>query len=133
MIFVYWLEDHPEYASRVEVIFRAMLARKDTLCASHLCLGEVLVGPKRKQNNELVEKIEQFFDSGLVQLLPFDRRAAGEFARLRAEMNVSAADAIHLACAGAGGVDLFLTHDKGLHKMQVQGIQFIAGLDVNVY
>ena len=56
-----------------------------------------------------------------------------EFARLRATANVSPADAIHLACAASSGVDLFITHDKTLHKLRVNGIQFIAGLDVNVF
>jgi predicted nucleic acid-binding protein len=52
---------------------------------------------------------------------------------LRATANVSPADAIHLACAASSGVDLFITHDKTLHKLRVNGIQFIAGLDVNVF
>jgi predicted nucleic acid-binding protein len=66
-------------------------------------------------------------------MLPFERKAAGEFANLRATTNVSPADAIHLACAGAAGIDLFLTPDKELQKLRVPGIQFMAGLDVNVF
>lgn len=133
MVFVYWLEDHPSYAPRVEYIFQSMMARGDRFCASYLSIGEVLARPLKQKQVQLVERIEQFFDSGLVEILPFDRKAAGEFARLRATANVSPADAIHLACAGAAGVDLFLTHDKSLHKLRVKGIQFIAGLDVNVF
>jgi len=133
MVFVYWLEDHPSYAPRVEYIFQSMMARGDRFCASYLSIGEVLARPLKQKQVQLVERIEQFFDSGLVEMLPFDRQAAGKFARLRATANVSPADAIHLACAGAAGVDLFLTHDKSLHKLRVKGIQFIAGLDVNVF
>jgi predicted nucleic acid-binding protein len=133
MVFVYWLEDHPSYAPRVEHIFQSMVARGDRFCASYLSIGEVLARPLKQKQAQLVERIEQFFDSGLVEMLPFDRKAAGEFARLRASTNVSPADAIHLACAGAAGVDIFLTHDKSLHKLRVKGIQFIAGLDVNVF
>ena len=132
MVFVYWLEDHPSYAPMVEHIFQSMVARGDRFCASYLSIGEVLARPLKQKQAQLVERIEQFFDSGLVEMLPFDRKAAGEFARLRATTNVSPADAIHLACAGAAGVDIFLTHDKSLHKLRVKGIQFIAGLDVNV-
>lgn len=133
MVFIYWLENHPVYAPRAEHIFRSMLKRGDRLCASYLSLGEVMAGPLKRNRAELAAKIEQFFDSGLLEMLPFDRKAAGEFARLRANANVSPADAIHLACAAASGVDLFLTHDNSLHKLRVQGIQFIAGLDVNVF
>lgn len=133
MVFVYWLENHPSYAPRVEHIFQSMQVRGDSYCASYLTLGEVLARPIKRKQTQLVDRIEQFFDSGMVEMLPFDRKAAGEFARLRASGHVAPADAIHLACAAAAGVDIFLTNDQSLHKLRVPGIQFIAGLDVNVF
>ena len=132
MLFIYWIEGHPAYAPRVDSIFQSMQDRGDTLCASHLSLGEVLVGPLKGNRADISAKVEQFFDSGLVEILPFDRSAAAKFAGLRATTKVTPADAIHLACAGAAGVDLFLTHDRDLPKLRVHGIQFIAGLDANV-
>jgi len=133
MVLVYWLENHPQYAPRAEQIFRSMQRRGDCLCVSYLAVGEVLAGPLKRGQMQMATAIEQFFDSGLPEILPFDRRSATEFARLRATTNVSPADAIHLACAAASGVDIFLTHDKKLHKLRVPGIQFVAGLDVNVF
>jgi predicted nucleic acid-binding protein len=133
MVFIYWLEGHPEYSARVEEIFQAMLERGDRLCASYFSLGEVLAGPLTHNQTELEAKVLALFDSGGIELLPFDRKAAERFARLRATAKMSAADAIHLACASTSGVDLFLTHDKDLKKLRVDGIQFIAGLDVNVF
>lgn len=133
MLFIYWIESHPAYAPRVDFIFQSMQDRGDALCASYLSLGEVLVGPLKGNRADIGMKVEQFFDSGLVQMLPFDRGAAAKFASLRATAKVTPADAMHLACAAAAGVDLFLTHDGRLPKLRVQGIQFIAGLDVNVF
>ena len=133
MVFVYWLENHPHYAPRAEHIFRSMQSRGDRLCASYLSMGEVLAGPLKRGQVQMAATIKQFFDSGLPEILPFDRNSSLEFARLRATANVSPADAIHLACAAASGVDLFLTHDADLHKLRVPGIQFIAGLNVNVF
>lgn len=133
MIFIYWVENHPEFASRVEHILQSMLGRGDRLCASYLCLGEVLTGPLKHKHTALAAKVRQLFDNGGIEILPFDRKAAERFAQLRASGNVSPADAIHLACASASGVDLFLTHDRNLHRLRVPGIQFIAGLDVNVF
>ena len=133
MVFVYWHENQPQYAPRAEQIFRSMQSRGDRLCASYLSMGEVLAGPLKRGQVQMAAAIEQFFDSGLPEILPFDRKSAMEFARLRATESVSPADAIHLACAAASGVDLFLTHDKKLHKLRIPGIQFIAGLDVNVF
>jgi predicted nucleic acid-binding protein len=67
------------------------------------------------------------------QAKPFERSAASQFAALRAEGGVKPADAIHLACTGSSGVDLFLTHDRAPHKLQGKGIQFIAGLEPSVF
>ncbi len=133
MVFVYWLENHPTYAPRVEQIFDAMVARGDRLCTSYLAIGETLAGPLKHGKLRTAAHIEQFFDSGLVEMVPFDRKAAGEFARLRANWTVRPADAIHLASAASAGMDLFLTHDESLHKLRVPGIQFIAGLNVNIF
>ena len=133
MVFVYWMENHPAYAPRVESIFRSMLQREDRLCASYLCLGEVLTGPIKHKNVSMAAKVRQLFGSGGIEILPFDGKAAELFAQLRAVLNVRPADAIHLACAATPGVDIFLTHDVALHKIRVPGIQFIAGLDVNVF
>ncbi len=133
MLFVYWVENHPDYAARVDHIFQSILLRGDQLCASYLCMGEVLTGTLRHKHATLSAKVRQLFDSGGIEVLPFDRKAAELFAQLRARENVSPADAIHLSCAGAAGVDLFLTHDRKMHKLRIPGIQFIAGLDVNVF
>ncbi len=133
MVFIYWLENHPVYAKRTDHIFQTILKRGDQLCGSYLSVGETLTGPLKHKHSQLAAKIEEFFDSGLVAFLPFDRRAARLFAELRATANVSPADSMHLACAGAAGVDLFLTHDMDLQKVHVPGIHFIAGLDGNVF
>src|ERR1700758_1392539 len=133
MVFVYWMENHPAYAARVEHIFRSMLKREDRLCASYLCLGEVLTGPLKHKDVAMAAKVRQLFGSGGIEILPFDSKAAELFAQLRAELNVRPADAVHLACAAASGVDIFLTHDAALHKINVPGIQFIAGLDINIF
>jgi predicted nucleic acid-binding protein len=58
--------------------------------------------------------------------LPFDAGAVAPFSRLRAREKLRIADSIHLACAAAAGIDLFLTGDKRLLKLDVPGIQFIA-------
>jgi hypothetical protein len=39
---------------------------------------------------------------------------------------VKIADSIQLACAASAGIDLFLTGDQQLVKLDVPGIQFIA-------
>jgi predicted nucleic acid-binding protein len=58
--------------------------------------------------------------------LPFDEGAVAPFSRLRSVEKVKVADSIHLACAASAGIDLFLTGDQQLLKLDVPGIQFIA-------
>ena len=59
-------------------------------------------------------------------LLPFDGGAVAPFSILRAKERLKIADSIHLACAASAGIDLFLTGDKQLTRLDVPGIQFIA-------
>jgi len=42
-------------------------------------------------------------------------------------------DALHLAIAATAGVNLSLTNDRRLHRLKIPGIDFIAGLDTNLY
>ena len=67
-----------------------------------------------------------------MELLPFDAAAAERYAEIRAQHRTTPADSIHLACAAAAGVDLFLTNDIKLARLNILGIQFIAGLDAPV-
>ena len=54
-------------------------------------------------------------------------------AELRANHGVKALDALHLSIAATSGVDLFLTHDRRLHKLVVPGLPFIAGLETDLF
>ena len=133
MLFIYWFEEHPLHAERIRHILKRMEQRKDELCTSSFALAETLVGPYKKGAREMVERIRGALQPPFVQVLPFTSDAADQYARIRAELPVSAADAIHLACAAQAGVDLFLTNDRKLLGQIVPGIQFIADLDSNLF
>ncbi len=133
MLFVYWLEDHPRYAARVHDIESGMRARNDEWCTSSLAVGEVLVGPCKRHGEEAVRRIQEFFRSSRVRVLPFTIEAASRYARIRAQLTVSPADAIHLACAAEADIDLFLTNDAYLVGKIVPGIKFIAGLQTELF
>jgi predicted nucleic acid-binding protein len=63
------------------------------------------------------------------EVISFDPQVAWRYASLRGTHNIRNADAIQLACAAHNGVDLFITNDMQLHKLNVPGIGFIAPLD----
>ena len=133
MLFVYWIEDHPEHAARINQIRTHMEDRGDTLCSSVFTLGEVLTGFYKRGALETAARIRERFRPPLVELLPFTAETTDQYARIRGNHRVSPADAIHLASAAQTGVDLFLTNDRRLQKLAIPGIHFIAGMDVNLF
>ena len=133
MLFVYWLEDHPLYAKRVRHILTKMQERQDTLLTSAFTAGEVLVGPYKAGAPATAKQILEVFESPFVEVIPYTLKTADLYARIRANHGVSPADAVHLACAAQAGIDLFLTNDNKLAGKVIPGIQFIAGLNTNLF
>ena len=133
MLFVYLIEDNPQYKPRVKSILGSIHHRRDTLCTSVFTVGEILTGAYKRAANDLATQIKEALRPPEVELLPFSLETSERYARIRAENRVSPADAIHLASAAQAGVNLFLTNDRSLPKLVVPGIDFIAGLDVNLF
>jgi len=134
MLFIYLIEANPAFAPRVRSIYRAMEGRGDELCTSACTLGEVLTGPRKVGATDVVDRIRDFFLKGdRVEMLPFTATTADRYSMIRSSTPAKPADAIHLASAADLGVELFLTHDKSLHKLTIPGIHFIAGLDAHLY
>jgi len=133
MLFAYLIERHPDYGLRVERILGGMRSRKDMLCTSIFTVGEVLTKPYRDDDQDMIGWVHETLSPPSVELLPFNLETADRYARIRAASRVSPPDAIHLATAAQRGVNLFLTHDRDLRKLIIPGIDFIAGLDVNLF
>ena len=133
MLFIYWLEAHSQYGTKVGHIHKRMSQRGDELCTSVFTVGEILTGAYKTGRTKEAAEIRAFFESAAVRLLPFNTEAADRYARLRAQHNISPADAIHLASASVAHVDVYLTNDQKLKRLTIQGIQFIAGLDGSIF
>ena len=120
-LFVYLLEG-AEFAARVRQVRSRMLERGDQLVTSALTLGKLPVKPR-----ELFAITRRRFDR-LPPFCRFDAACAAHYAALRADRAVKAPDAIQLACAATGGVDLFITNDDRLSRKHVPGVKFITSL-----
>ena len=127
-LFIYLFEGTDARAERVAALRQRMRQRHDQLYTSTLTLGEVLVKPLERGDEELRQKYERTL-TGAVQLVPFDREAARRYADIRQDRAVRAPDALQLACAAAARVDLFITNDDRLSRSTVPGIQFIVSLE----
>ena len=127
-VFIYLFEDYEPFSTMVDAVWRRMVQRGDKLVTSSMTLGELLVKPSKMGQTSLVEQYDHAIRTR-AQVISFDPQVAWRYATLRATHNIRNADAIQLACAAHFGVDLFITNDKHLHKLDVPGIGFIAPLD----
>ncbi len=127
-LFIYLFENYGPLSQATAALRKKMLTRGDQLLTSTLALGELLVKPMEQGNSQLCTKYEAALATASI-MLPFDVKAAKIYASLRSDRALRAPDAIHLACAASGGVDLFVTNDARLQGKQLQGIQFIVSLD----
>ena len=127
-VFIYLFEDYEPFSSLVDSISRRMIQRGDKLVTSSMTLGELLVKPTKMGQISLIEQYDRTIRSR-AQVIMFDSVVAWTYASLRATYSIRNADAIQLACAAHYGVDLFITNDQKLHKLNVPGIGFIAPLE----
>jgi predicted nucleic acid-binding protein len=132
MLFAYLLDNHPVYETRVLEILRRSVERGDSLFTSFLALGEIMAGAKKSPDPKKRPAVREAIQIMGFAFLPFDAGAVGPFSDIRATTRVKAADAIHLACAASAGVDLFLTGDKQLVKLNIPGIHFIVDFNLPI-
>jgi predicted nucleic acid-binding protein len=126
MLFIYLLEDHPTFSPRARQLLDRAYNRGDSLYTSYLALGEVMAGAEKSPYPQKTRAMRETIEEMGFSYLPFDDGAVAPFVSLRARQKLEIADSIHLACAASAGIDLFLTGDKQLARLDVAGIQFIA-------
>jgi len=102
MMFVYLLEDNPQFASDVKQTLERCYQRDDTLMTSCLAVGEVMAAGTRVRGTADIAR-STIREMGF-SLVPFDE-----------------------SCSAAR-TDMFLTNDTQLlqRRLHVPGIQFIA-------
>jgi uncharacterized protein len=133
MLFIYWLEENPDFGKRVNAIWSRMQDRNDQLITGALALSEILAGAhKRGTDRARIQDVRSAFESAVSEVVPFSAETADLFGQIKGSLRIPSADAIHLACAASAGTDLFLTNDQRLIGRIVPGIQFIAGLNSNI-
>ena len=133
MLFIYWLENNPQFAKRVGEVRTRMEERGDQLLTGAFTFGEVLAGPYRIGAVKVADESKRLLQSVVSEIVPFTIETADHYAQIRGAMGIPPADAIHLASAAQAGTDLFLTNDKNLVGKVVPGIQFIASLDTQLF
>jgi predicted nucleic acid-binding protein len=112
MVFIYWIENHADYASSLVPLFEAMDQGRLTGFASELVLVELLVLPCRKGLLDLAREYRSILSNSRgLTLVPVGRRILDRAARIRAEKGIRTPDAIHLATAIETGCVSFISND----------------------
>ncbi len=132
MLCIYMLENHPRYSARVLHLLDRTVQRGDALFTSYLALGEVLAGAAKSPDPAKSLAVRSTLDQLGFTYLPFDAFAVEPFARLRSTNSVSRVDSLHVSCAAAANIDLFLTGDRRLIGLNVPGIPFIVDFESNI-
>ena len=132
MLFIYWLEDHPQFAKRVDEVYSRMRERQDHLLTGAFTFGEVLAGVYRIGAAHRAGEVRRLLERVVSEVVDFTIETADHYARIRGSLGLPPADAIHMASAAQAGTDLFLTNDKRLVGKFVPGVQFVASIQDNV-
>lgn len=118
-VFIYAIEDYPDYDADVSGLFRELDARNLSAFTSELALAEVLVKPLAERDSDLVENYKKFItNSKFLTVVPVSRRIILRAAEVRSNLRLRLPDAIHLATAIESGCTSLVTNDR---EMKVPG------------
>lgn len=112
-LFIYFIEDHPEFAPAVSSLFAAADEGRAELVTSALTQLEVLVVPLRRGDLALAERCEAVLRRGRgLTVVDLDQTQLRSAAHLRATQGIRTPDALQLAAALTTGCGCFLTNDR---------------------
>jgi len=114
-LFIYYFENNPNYANKVENLFKETSNKNIKLISSELLYLELLVLPKKQKNKEIINlytSIEKYIPN--LTLLPITKKVLILASEIRASYNFKSPDSIHLATAKIEKSNYFYGSDKKL-------------------
>ncbi len=119
MVFIYHLEDHPDYSHVTERIFEAVEHGKYNAVTSVITLIEILVKPKRDGNLTAVKDYKDLLQTfPNFKIFDLDMKISDIASDLRAKYGIKTPDAIQIATTIYGGSKSFITNDDSLKKVE---------------
>jgi len=118
MVFIYHFENNQKYSSLTFSILESLEKGKFKAIISSLTLLEILVKPKRENNqfiNERYKLILQNFPN--LEIKSMDIEIAEIAASIRGKYNINTPDSIQIATAINSKADIFITNDFQLEKI----------------
>jgi len=117
-VFIYLLEDHPDFGEKAEFFFQYASSKKAQLFTTVLSYLEFCIKPYQENRESLAAIFLDFlheanFTTGIIDLSICD-----EAARLRAKYPaLKSVDALQLASAIKSACEVFMTNDRRLRQV----------------
>jgi predicted nucleic acid-binding protein len=117
-IVIYYVEQNPVWAPKVDARLKALLAAGDTLAVCDLARAECMIGPLKSGDAVVLADYQRFFANPAVKMLPLMVVVCERAAQVRVAtaMKLELPDCLHLDAAIANGCGLFLTNDAQLSR-----------------
>ncbi len=113
VIFIYFFENHPDYAERLDYLFQALAEEQCQMITSMVTYIELLTLPEKNKNSRLAAKYRDYLtNSEGLSVYPLNFQVADKAVLLRAKHGLKTPDAIQLATAQVCGADFILTNDR---------------------
>lgn len=124
--FIYYFEDNPKYAYKLEKVFRDIQDGNNNAFMSIISFLEILVKPK-KDNNIFIENKYKLMLTNYpnLSIIDMEYNIADIASRLRANYKIKTPDAIIVATGIAMNVDYIITND-----IRLKNICNNEGLDI---
>jgi len=116
---IYFIEAHPKYGQISKEIVTFFQSEDVEAYTTVLTLTEVLPAPISSDNKKLAQKFTDFFRSGKnFNLIDISDQIAERAGKLRGQhQSLRTIDAIQISAAIEMSVDVFITNDKKLKKL----------------
>lgn len=131
--FIYYLENNPKYADKLEKVFRGIQDGNNNAFMSIISFLEILVKPK-KDNNIFIENKYKLMLTNYpnLSIIDMEYNIADIASRLRANYKIKTPDAIIVATGIAMNVDYIITNDIRLKNIcNNEGLDIIIIDDIN--
>lgn len=125
-IFIYNLEENPEFVKFTDLIFKRLILNKIKAATSIISLTEIL--SYQRTSNAVKQLTEDFLSTPNLEVFDIDQQIAVEAARIRREYGFRLPDAIQLATALRSKAQAFISNDKKITKFKELSIILLSDI-----
>ena len=116
-VLIYSIEKICPYFDLLVPLWEASESGRLEILTSELAIVEVLTGPFKKADKQLIGVYDELINGTDLQLVPIDREILQTAAKLRAQTSLRTPDAIHAATAISVDCSAFVTNDTGFRSV----------------